>query len=76
MALSKTQIANQIGSLIDGTDLSLEEAKTKFKNDLAEIIVNAIKSARITIPSNTIVTVGSQTTQQNISTIIIDNGIS
>lgn len=76
MALNEQSIKDQIGTLIDSTDLDVEEAKEQFKILLADIIINAIKSATITIPSGAINTVGSQSAQSNITPVVVNNGIS
>jgi hypothetical protein len=72
----KSQIEAQIGLLLDSTaSLSLEEAKSEFKSQLAELIVDAIKSATITIPSGAINVVGSPSAQSNAVPVILNNSL-
>lgn len=76
MALNEILIEEQIGELIDSTTtLELEESKAKFKKDLASIIVNAIKSAQLTIPSGAIITTGSALTQTNAAPVVVISGL-
>jgi hypothetical protein len=77
MALNKTIISKEIGDLVTETEkLELEEAKKRFNNGLAEIIIKAIQSADITIISGLIQVQGSPTAQANVAPIKITKGIS
>lgn len=77
MALVIATIEAQIEALLNTTsNLELPQAKEKFKKDLAAIIVNAIKSATITIPSGAIQTVGSATAQANAVPVVVSQGLS
>lgn len=52
MALNPVAIKTQIDQLLsssENVDLSVKEAKEKFSQDLTDIIVNAIKSAQVTV---------------------------
>lgn len=76
--LNPVTISNAIDKLLTDTsnpDISVEQAKAQFKQQLTQIIVDAIKSATVTIQPGLIITVGSPTTQSNPSPVIIQNGI-
>lgn len=66
MPISIPTIKSEIIAMLNATSgLELEAAKEKFATDMAVVVYNAIKSATVTIPSGSIVTVGSPTTQSN-----------
>lgn len=76
MALNEASIAQKIDTLLgDTASLAQPEAKAKFKNDLAKIIVDAIKSATITIPSSAINVTGSNGPATNPAPIPLTNAI-
>ena len=50
----------------------LDQAITKFSDELASIIADAIKSATITAPPGSIIVVGGPTTQSNPAPIIFN----
>jgi hypothetical protein len=76
MAILQDNIEVQIEALLASTaGLKLEESKNKFKTDLAKIIVDAIKSATITIQPGIVVVAGSPSTQTNAAPILIENSI-
>jgi len=52
-----------------------ETAITNYCNMIEELVYNAIKSATITILPGKIITVGSPTTQTNVSPIILETSI-
>lgn len=77
--LVQQTIRNQVLDLIDSVDndnISRDDAREVFANKLTEIIINAIKSARVTLPVGSVRVVGSQTNQQNIIPLIIDPALS
>lgn len=76
MPLSISTIEASIQALLESTEnLQLEQAQARFKRDLTIIIVNAIKSATITIPPAAIVTTGSAATQTNASPVVVQGGL-
>lgn len=74
--LNSELIGSQVEDLLNSTaGLELEAAKLEFKKQLTELIINAIKSATITIQPGIITVQGSPSAQSNISTIVIDSSI-
>lgn len=76
MSLSQSTIKSQIDTLLSSTEsLELQEAKDQFAEQLAAVIIAAIKSATLTIPPSAIVTVGSAATQTNAIPVIVNGGL-
>ncbi len=79
MSLVKATIKNDILTVLNQ---SFDETtnpttlKNQFADKLADVIINAIQSATITIPSGTIITAGSATTQTQSTPAVINNGLS
>lgn len=82
MAINNGDIKSQIDALVNGLNAgdvvskSPEDVQRDFTQGLADIIEAAIKSATITIPSGSIITVGSPATQTQSVPAIIEGGIS
>lgn len=71
MALVQATIEAQIGVLLDSTSsLELEQAKQQFKTQLAALIVAAIQSATVTIPTGAVIvsTAGTAVAQTGANT--------
>jgi hypothetical protein len=66
MPIVNTAIKTQINLLIEQTKI-LEQSQSQeaFASGLATIIETAIKSATVTLPPGSIITVGSPSTQSN-----------
>jgi len=82
MTLVKATIKTEITALIaelntgDPTAKTALETNDAFADGLADIVINAIKAATVTIPPGTIVTVGSPTTQTQSVPGVVNNGLS
>lgn len=79
MAIVKNTIKSAIISLLEQPfdhETSPEDLRDQFADALATVIEDAIKSATITIPSGTIVTSGSATTQTQSAQATINGGLS
>jgi hypothetical protein len=52
MALDKPTISTSIKTLLDAvvTETNAEDARDKFADDLADVIIAAIKSASVSVP--------------------------
>jgi len=77
--LVKTTIKNQVKQLIDAVDnsgIDRDAAVEEFTNRLSDIIIDAIKSAKITLSPGDIRVVGSQTAQQNVTPLILEGKLS
>lgn len=77
--INETLIKQQIGDLIDATDnsdITRLQARQVFIDKLSSIIVDAIKSATITLTPGDIKVVGSQTAQQNVIPLVLNNKLS
>lgn len=79
MALSKPAIKASIITALQqpfNESTSSSSIQDQFADKLADVIISAIQSSRLTIPSGTITTTGSATTQTQSAPAIIDNGLS
>ena len=79
MALTKSSIKSQIITTLQQPFSEATASSTiqdQFADKLADVIIAAIQSATITIPSGTIVTAGSATTQTQSTPAVINNGLS
>ena len=77
--LVKSTIKNQVKQLIDAVDnssIDRDAAVEEFTNRLSDIIIDAIKSAKITLSPGDIRVVGSQTAQQNVTPLILEGKLS
>lgn len=77
--LVKTTIKNQVKQLIDAVDnssIDRDAAVEEFTDRLSDIIIDAIKSAKITLSPGDIRVVGSQTAQQNVTPLILEGKLS
>ena len=71
MPVSQPTIKAAISDLLDATaDLSLNDAKEAFADQLATVVYNAIISAQVNIAPGAVVTVGSATTQTNTAPVV------
>lgn len=76
MALVKETIEIQIDALLTATaDMKLKDAKKEFREQLAQIIIDAIKSATITVQPGIIQVQGTAVAQANTIPIVIINSI-
>jgi hypothetical protein len=76
MALVQETIQLEIEAMLIATGkLSLEQSKKKFAEDLAGLIIAAIKSATITVQPGIITVTGSPSAQANAAPILIENSI-
>lgn len=76
MALAKPTIEAQIETLLTGVaGMELAEARTAFKQQLAQIIVDAIKSATITVKSGVVQVTGPSGVSTNAGPIVISDSI-
>lgn len=77
MALVSATIEQQIDQLLTSTaGMELEQAKVQFRKQLTQIIIDAIKSATITVQPGVIQVAGSPSAQSNVAPIVISNSIS
>lgn len=82
MALVKETIKAEILAMTsalnagDTTEKTQAENEDDFADGLADVVINAIKSLTLTIPSATIITVGSAATQTQSVPGVVVNGIS
>lgn len=77
--INKEQIKSEINTLItvvNGDNIDRDRAVEEFSERLSTIIVNAIKSATITLAPGDITVVGSQTAQQNVTPLILNSKLS
>ncbi len=75
--IDQNLIAARIDSLLKTTATQDQATSAQnFKDGLAKIIVDAIKSAQVTLPTGSVVVVGSAVTQQNPAAIIVPSALS
>lgn len=77
MALAKQTIkAEIIAGITEASKTEAAQGIDKFADKLADIIINAIKTADLTIPPQAIVVAGSATTQTNAAPIKVPTALS
>lgn len=79
MALNKAAIKSAIITTLQqpfDEETASSTIQDQFADKLADVVIAAIQSATITIPSGTIITAGSATTQTQSTPAIINGGIS
>lgn len=76
MALAKPTIETQIETLLTAVaGMELAQARVEFRKQLAQIIIDAIKSATITVKPGVIQVQGSPSAQANTAPIVISDSI-
>ena len=76
MALVQKTIEDRIEALLTSTaDMKLEDARTQFKVQLTQIIMDAIKSATVTVKPGVIQVTGSSGPASNAAPIAITESI-
>ena len=76
--LNPVTISNAIDKLLTNTansDITVEQAKAQFVQEMSQAIIDAIKSATIVLPSGSVIVSGSPVTQTNAAPIIVNNGL-
>ncbi len=72
----KSSFVSKLNSLSFDETSSDSDVRDAYAQAIAEWVVEAIQSATITIPSGSIITAGSATTQTQSTPEVINNGLS
>ena len=75
-AVVKSSFLSKLNSLSFDETSSDSDVKNAYAQMMAEWVIEAIQSATITIPSGTIITAGSATTQTQSAPAVVENGLS
>lgn len=80
MALNATTIKNSFKAKLDALTFdetsSEDDVKNAYAEAMAEWVIETIQTARLTIPSGTIITTGSAVTQTQSVPGIVEGGLS
>jgi len=76
--INPVTISQALDKLLTDTanpDISVEQAKAEFIQQMTQAIVDAIKSATIILPPSSVIVVGGPTSQTNVIPLVINNAL-